>query len=249
MQNLFQPDRRNENPGFKLGGEIYMIKILLNGIIKDNPIMILMIGLCPVLACSSTASDAIGMGLAATFVLICSNVIVSLLRKLIPEQIRIPVFIVIIATFVTIVDYVLQGYFPSLSSSLGVFVPLIVVNCVILGRAEAFAYKNKVFHSFLDGIGMGLGFTLGIAALGIFREFLGNGTFFNIKTFVTNPATIFILPPGAFIGIGILVSLWQFLKKNTEPKKLSPCSGCALRASCFALASTDSQKENKKSEE
>ncbi len=208
-------------------------KTLLNGIIEENPIMILMIGLCPVLACSSSATDALGMGVAATFVLLCSNIMISMVRKLIPDEIRIPIFIVVIATFVTIVDYVLQGYFPSLSTSLGVFVPLIVVNCVILGRAEAFAYKNSVFLSALDGISMGIGFTLGIVVLGIFREFLGSGTLFNIQTFMKNPATLFILPPGAFIGIGILVSLWQYLKKSTASAKASPCQSCGMAAVCF----------------
>lgn len=209
-------------------------KVLLNGIIKENPIMILMIGLCPVLACSATATDALGMGIAATFVLICSNFMVSLIRKIVPSEIRIPVFIVIIATFVTITDYILQAYFPGLSKSLGVFVPLIVVNCVILGRAEAFAYKNGVVASIADAVSMGFGFTLGIVALGVFREILGNGSVFGVKTFLTNPAAIFILPPGAFIGIGVLISLWQYLKKITAVKRTSPCDNCAISAVCFS---------------
>lgn len=223
-----------------------MFKILLSGIIRENPIMILMIGLCPVLACSATATDALGMGIAATFVLVSSNFIISLIRKFVPDEVRIPIFIVVIATFVTIIDYILQGYFPSLSSSLGVFVPLIVVNCVILGRAEAFASKNPVLPSIADGVGMGLGFTLGIVALGVFREFLGSGTIFGLKLF-DNPATIFILPPGAFIGIGILVALWQYLKKSTETKKTSPCRSCAMSRFCFPAVQKNITDKNTKS--
>ncbi|MDI6757578.1 MAG: electron transport complex subunit E [Endomicrobiia bacterium] len=211
-----------------------MLKLITDGIIRENPIMILMIGLCPVLACSATATDALGMGLAATFVLVCSNVMISAVRKLVPTEIRIPVFIVIIATFVTIVDYLMQAYSPSLSRSLGVFVPLIVVNCVILGRAEAFAYRNPVIPSFFDGVGMGLGFTAGILALGIFREALGNGTVFGFGHFFSRPAAIFMLPPGAYIGIGILISLWQYVKKTTAPPKLSPCRTCSLAKTCLA---------------
>lgn len=211
-----------------------MLKLITDGIIRENPIMILMIGLCPVLACSATATDALGMGLAATFVLVCSNVMISAVRKLVPPEIRIPVFIVIIATFVTIVDYLMQAYSPSLSRSLGVFVPLIVVNCVILGRAEAFAYRNPVIPSFFDGIGMGLGFTAGILALGIFREALGNGTVFGFGHFFSRPAAIFMLPPGAYIGIGILISLWQYVKKTSAPPKLSPCQSCSLARTCLS---------------
>lgn len=209
-----------------------MLKLITDGIIRENPIMILMIGLCPVLACSATAVDALGMGLAATFVLVCSNVMVSALRKLIPAQIRIPVFIVIIATFVTMADYLMQAYSPGLSRSLGVFVPLIVVNCVILGRAEAFAYRNGVVPSFFDGVGMGMGFTAGILALGIFREALGNGTVFGYGHFFSRPAAIFMLPPGAYIGIGILISVWQYVKKSVAPSKISPCANCALASTC-----------------
>jgi len=212
-----------------------MLKIFLNGIIKENPIMILMIGLCPVLACSSSATDALGMGLAATFVLVCSNIMVSSVRKIVPSAIRIPIFIVIIATFVTVVDYLMKAYTPSLSQSLGVFVPLIVVNCIILGRAEAFAYKNGILPSFFDGLGMGMGFTVGIVVLGVFRELLGNGTIFGLKTFISgSPAVIFILPPGAYIGIGILIAVWRFLKKSplVDNQAVSPCSACAMAKIC-----------------
>ncbi|MBN1622634.1 MAG: electron transport complex subunit E [Endomicrobiales bacterium] len=207
--------------------------IFLNGIVKENPILILMIGLCPVLACSSTATDAFGMGVAATFVLLCSNILVSLLRKLIPTEIRIPIFIVIIATFVTITDYTMQAYFPQLSENLGVFVPLIVVNCVILGRAEAFAYRNTLLASILDGLGMGVGFTLAIVLLGIIREILGAGTVFNVKIGISNPATLLILPPGAFIGIGVLIAVWNALRKS-KGSVSSPCASCGLRQMCHS---------------
>jgi len=224
-----------------------MIKIFLNGILAENPILILMIGLCPVLACSSSAADALGMGLAATFVLVCSNVMVSAVRKIVPSAIRIPIFIVIIATFVTLVDYLMKAYAPSLSSSLGVFVPLIVVNCIILGRAEAFAYRNKIIPSFFDGLGMGAGFTVAIVALGIFREFLGNGTIFGLKTFVaSSPAVIFILPPGAYIGIGIFIAFWRYIKKSADPaaaKPASPCASCAMAKICIPDEVSAYQKE------
>lgn len=213
------------------------LKTFINGIIDENPIFMLMIGLCPVLACSSTAVDAAGMGIAATFVLVCSNVIISLVRKTVPSEIRIPVFIIIISTFVTLLDYVMQGYFPSLSESLGVFVPLIVVNCIILGRAEAFAYTNSVWASFWDGIGMGVGFTLAILALGIFRELLGAGTIFKINMGLSSPAVLMILPPGAFIGIGIMISVLRiFIKKKGQ--LINPCAECGMRVLCHP-ASTD----------
>jgi len=209
-----------------------IIKTFLNGILYENPILIILIGLCPTLACSSSLSDAIGMGISVTFVLVCSNVIISSIRKLVPSEIRIPVFIVIIATFVTITDYTIQAYFPALSKSLGVFIPLIVVNCIILGRAEAFAYKNNVILSFVDGIGMGLGFTIAICGLAFIRELLGNGTLFGSKPFFSNPILMFILPPGAFIGIGILISIWQYIKKTSTPK-IKPCNGCSLSSICY----------------
>ncbi len=182
-----------------------------NGIIKENPVLILMIGLCPTLATSGTARDALGMGLATSFVLISSNIVISLIRKLIPEDVRIPVFIIVISTFVTVVDYTMQAYFPALYKVLGVFVPLIVVNCIILGRAEAFAYKNGVFDSFLDGLGKSLGFILAIVVMGSIREILGKGTLFGMTVtwegFKANPVLFMSLSPGAFLIIGILKAL------------------------------------------
>lgn len=195
---------------------------LTKGIIKENPIFIIMLGLCPTLAVSTKTIYGIGMGIAVIFVLTSSNVIISLLRNFIPERIRIPCYIVVIATFVTIVDYVMKAYTPELHKALGIFIPLIVVNCIILGRAEAFASKNGIIDSFLDGIGMGVGFTLALTLIATIREILGAGTItlqllgygwvFEIKNF--NPMIVMILPPGAFITIGILLGFFNSLKKN-----------------------------------
>ncbi len=190
-----------------------MLRELTKGIIKENPILVIMLGLCPTLAVSTTAVNGLGMGAAFTFVLLGSNIVIALLRKVIPDQIRIPAFIVIISTFVTIADYSLKAYLPFLSKSLGVFVPLIVVNCIVMGRAEAYACKNTVFNSFLDAIGMSIGFTLIISLIGVIRELLGNGTFLTGTPFVMslpanyNPFLIMILPPGGFLAIGFLMAL------------------------------------------
>jgi electron transport complex protein RnfE len=178
------------------------------GIVKENPVLRLMIGLCPVLAVSNNATNAFGMSLAVAFVLICSNWVVASIRKIVPDEIRIPVFIIIISTFVTISDYIMQAYTPDLYAALGVFVPLIVVNCIILGRAEAFAYRNPVLSSILDGVGMSLGFALALISIGVIREVLGAGTIFGLVLFPSSlAATMMILPPGAFITIGILMAL------------------------------------------
>ncbi len=177
------------------------------GLIKENPVLRLMIGLCPVLAVSNNAINALAMSVAVAFVLIGSNFVVALIRKIVPDEIRIPIFIIIISTFVTISDYVMQAYFQDLHHALGVFVPLIVVNCIILGRAEAFAYKNPVLNSVLDGVGMSIGFALALGSIGMIRELLGAGSVFGFQIF--NPAvaaTIMILPPGAFITIAFLMA-------------------------------------------
>ena len=204
------------------------ISLLTNGIVRENALLVLMIGLCPALACSGTIMDGLGMGMAATFVLVCSNIVVAAVRKIIPEQIRIPIFIIIISTFVTIIDYTMQAYSPALSEKLGIFVPLIVVNCMILGRAEAFAYKNGIFNSVLDGIGMGAGFTLCLGIMGAIRELLGNGTLFKgitvggksleIAVFGSNfePMIFMILPPGAFLTIAFLIALVNWYKSRRE---------------------------------
>jgi electron transport complex protein RnfE len=181
------------------------------GIVRENPVLRLMIGLCPVLAVSNNAINALGMSIAVAFVLIGSNLVVALIRKVTPDDIRIPIFIIIISTFVTICDYVMQAYTPALYQALGVFVPLIVVNCIILGRAEAFAYKNPVLNSVLDGVGMSLGFTLALVSIGVIREILGAGSLFGFPLFDERiAATIMILPPGAFITIGCIMA---FLNK------------------------------------
>jgi electron transport complex protein RnfE len=178
------------------------------GIFSENPILIIMLGLCPTLAVSGSATDAFGMAMAFLVVMVCSNVAISALRRIVPSQIRIPVFITVISTFVTIVDYALKAYLPLLSRALGVFVPLIVVNCIVMGRAEAFASRNGVAASLMDGIGMGLGFTLIITLLGAIRELLGNGTVFGLQVLPAGyqPFLVFILPPGAFLVIGFLMA-------------------------------------------
>jgi electron transport complex protein RnfE len=181
------------------------------GIVKENPVLRLMIGLCPTLAVSNNAINALGMSVAVAFVLICSNWVIAAIRKWTPDDIRIPIFIIVISTFVTISDYIMQAYYPELYTALGVFVPLIVVNCIILGRAEAFAYRNPVLNSILDGVGMSLGFALALVSIGVIREIAGAGTVFGVQLFNTAlAATIMILPPGAFITIGVLMA---FLNK------------------------------------
>lgn len=189
-----------------------LLRPLINGILKENPILVLMIGLCPTLAVSSAAMNGIYMGLAATFVLVGSNLIISLIRKIVPDQIRIPIFITIIATFATIVDMVMHAYAPDMYKILGIFIPLIVVNCIILGRAEAFAYHNGVIESIGDGIGMGLGFTLILLVLGGIRELLGNGTLFGLQVMPPSykPVLLMILPPGAFLTIGFLQAIQRY---------------------------------------
>ncbi|NLA62136.1 MAG: electron transport complex subunit E, partial [Bacteroidales bacterium] len=159
------------------------IKILFNGIIKDNPVFVLLLGMCPALATTSSAINGMSMGLATMFVLVCSNIVISLLKNLIPDLVRIPAFIVVIATFVTIVEMMMNAFLPALADSLGIFIPLIVVNCIVLGRAEAFAAKNNVLSSLFDGIGIGLGFTLALTVLGVTREFLGSGKMFSVSIF------------------------------------------------------------------
>jgi electron transport complex protein RnfE len=190
-------------------GSSPLLKELTKGFIRENPILVIMLGLCAALACSTSATDAFGMGLAFSFVMLGSNIVVSSIRKLVPNQVRIPVYIVVISTFVTIVDYTLKAYFPALSQSLGVFVPLIVVNCIVMGRAEAFSSKNTVMASLMDGIGMGIGFTAIITLIGAIREVIGNGSLFGHQVMPAQyqPFTIFILPPGAFLVIGFLIAL------------------------------------------
>jgi electron transport complex protein RnfE len=190
------------------------LKYFTNGLIKENPTFVIVLGTCPTLAVTTSAINGIGMGAATTFVLVFSNLLVALLKNFIPDKVRIAAFIVIIATFVTIADLVMKAYTPDLYKALGIFIPLIVVNCIILGRAEAFAQRNKVFPALLDGLGMGLGFTLALALMGSIREILGNGSIFNYRFVGENASTIliFILPPGAFVTYGLLIAIMNRIK-------------------------------------
>jgi len=189
---------------------------LTKGILKENPVFVMALGLCPALAVSTSVENAIGMGAAATFVLLGSNLIISLIKNFIPAKIRIPCYILVIASFVTIVDMTMNAYLPPLHKSLGIFIPLIVVNCLILSRAEAFASKNGVGLSILDAIGMGLGFTLALVVIATFREILGSGTFLNMRVLPQSykPMIMAILPPGAFFTIGLLMGLLNLIKKK-----------------------------------
>lgn len=185
------------------------------GFIKENPVFVLLLGMCPTLGVTSSAINGLGMGLATTFVLLMSNIVVSLVKNLIPEKVRIPSFIVIIAAFVTIVQLAMQAYLPSLYKSLGLFIPLIVVNCIVLGRAEAFASKNTLISSAIDGLGIGLGFSFALVLLGGIREILGSGKLFNITLYSENYVTLlFVLAPGAFIVLGYLIAIINRIKKN-----------------------------------
>ena len=190
------------------------LKILMNGIIKENPTFVLLLGMCPTLGTTSSALNGMSMGLATMFVLICSNIVISALKNLIPDMVRIPAFIVVIATFVTVVQMCMEAFVPALYASLGLFIPLIVVNCIVLGRAEAFAAKNGVIPSAFDGLGMGLGFTLALTLLGAARELLGTGKLFNFTLMPEEYGSlIFVLAPGAFIALGYLVAIVNKLRK------------------------------------
>ena len=184
------------------------------GLFKENPVFVLVLGLCPTLAVTTSVEKAIGMGLASTFVLVCSNLIISLIKKFVPDEVRIPIFIVVIATFVTLVKLIMAAYFPALKAALGIFLPLIVVNCIILGRAEAFASKNGPAVSLADGLGMGLGFTLALTLLGAVREILGSGSFLGIPfsdAVMPYTQTIFILAPGGFLTLGLLMGFFNYM--------------------------------------
>lgn len=194
------------------------IKIFKNGLLKDNPIFVQLLGMCSALAITTSAINGIGMGAAVTVVLIGSNIVISLMRKIIPDEVRIPAFIIIIATFVTIIDMFMHAYTFELYQALGVFIPLIVVNCIILGRAESFASKNGVVDSIFDGLGMGVGFTLAIVILGSIRELLGSGTIFGMQILPAayEPMLIIILPPGAFIALGLLIGLVNYMTRKKK---------------------------------
>ncbi len=189
------------------------LKVLINGIIKENPIFVLLLGMCPTLATTSSAINGMSMGLATMFVLICSNMVIAMLKNVIPDMVRIPAFIVVIATFVTIIEMLMNAYVPALADSLGIFIPLIVVNCIVLGRAEAFASKNGVFAAIFDGAGMGLGFTLSLTVLGALRELMGTGKIFNLSVYPEQYGSLlFVLAPGAFIVLGYLIAVFNKLQ-------------------------------------
>ena len=196
-------------------------RIFFNGLIKENTIFVQVIGMCALLAVTTSATNGLAMGLAVTVVTVGSNIVVSLLRKLIPDKIRIPAFIVVIATFVTIVDMFMKAYTPSLYKALGIFIPLIVVNCMILGRAEAFASKNPLLPSIVDGLGMGLGYTIASVLLGAFREILGAGSLFGVQLFGMSyePALIFIMPAGSFILLGLMMGIFNHVRRKKETSK------------------------------
>lgn len=190
-------------------------KTITDGIFKGNPTFVLLLGMCPTLATTSSAMNGLGMGVATMFVLICSNAFISLLKNLIPDGVRIPCYIVVIASFVTILQMLIQAYLPELYRTLGIFIPLIVVNCIILGRAEAFAAKNNVLASLCDGLGTGLGFTLALTLLGMIREFFGKGTFFGTEILPSScNMLLFVLAPGAFITLGLLIAVVNSIRKN-----------------------------------
>lgn len=218
---------------------------LYKGIVKENPTFVQMLGMCPTMAVTTSAIGGLGMGLTTTAVLIMSNMMISALRKVIPDKVRIPAFIVIIASFVTVVQFLLEAYLPSLFETLGLYIPLIVVNCIILGRAESYASKNNVLLSMFDGIGMGLGFTLGLTSIGIFREWIGSGTIFGFKSFFGlfnlvpanyEPVSIFVLAPGAFFVLACLTAIQNAVKQNSSKK--NGTTGCGKEEGCSNCANT-----------
>ena len=212
------------------------LKVFSNGLLKENPSLRLVLGTCPTLAVTTLAVNGLGMGLAATFVLVCSNIAISALRKIIPDKVRLPAYITVIATFVTVLQMLVKAFVPALDSALGIFLPLIVVNCIILGRAEMFASKNSIGLSALDGLGMGLGFTGTLVVMGSVREVLGAGTLFGIQVMpaAVDPMTVFITPPGGFIVFGCLMALviWIEIKTNNRKVRSIGCEGCPSASVC-----------------
>ena len=238
-------------------------KEFTKGLIKENPVLRLVLGTCPTLATSTSMVNAIGMGIAATIVLVCSNIVISALRKIIPDKVRIPAYVVIIASFVTLVQMLVKAFVPALDAALGVFLPLIVVNCIILGRAEAFANKNPVIASAVDGLGMGIGFTAALFCMATVREFLGNGSLFtdaqnllsvfgdnvlggfNGVTILNTPMTLFILPAGGFFVFGVLIAISNAIseKKKLPKAELHGCESCPLAATCSKVVSREEDKQ------
>ena len=228
---------------------------LYNGLLKENPTLVIVLGMCPTLAVTTSAMNGIGMGLSTTVVLALSNLFISLLRNIIPDKIRIPAFIVIIATFVTMVDMLMEGFTPALYSQLGIYIPLIVVNCIILGRAEAYAYSNSPYSSFFDGLGMGLGFTCAITLIGFIRELIGSGAIFGmpVGNLSDYAPTIFVMAPGAFFVLATIIAVRAKIIDNMEKKKGErlpvkhtdedgiDCATCSARATCSGHSSTEQQ--------
>ena len=215
------------------------LKVFSNGLLKENPSLRLVLGTCPTLAVTTLAVNGLGMGLAATFVLVCSNIAISALRKIIPDKVRLPAYITVIATFVTVLQMLVKAFVPALDSALGIFLPLIVVNCIILGRAEMFASKNSIGLSALDGLGMGLGFTGTLVVMGSVREVLGAGTLFGVQVMpaAVDPMTVFITPPGGFFVFGCLMALviWIEIKTNNRKVRSIGCEGCPSASVCLSL--------------
>lgn len=227
-----------------------LFKEFSKGIVKENPVLRLVLGTCPTLAVTTSLESALGMGLAASVVLVCSNIVISAMRKIIPQKVRIPAYIVIIAGFVTIVQMLVRAFLPQIDEMLGVYLPLIVVNCIILGRAEAFAGKNPVLASALDGMGMGVGFTGALLLMGGIRELLGSGTLYGFEVLPESvpPMTIFVLAPGGFFVFGMLIALANKLaEKNGKPKaELKGCSSCPMASSCSLIGTDGACKEEEK---
>ena len=228
------------------------VERLYNGVIKENPTFVLMLGMCPTLAVTSSAINGLGMGLSTLVVLVFSNLLISLFRKVIPNGVRMPAYIVIVASLVTVVQFLMQAYLPSLSKALGVYIPLIVVNCIILGRAEAYAGKHGSIPSLFDGIGMGLGFTVGLTQIGMFRELKGAGTLFGIQVMPSayEPVNIFIMAPGAFLVLAMLVAVQNRIKRQKSEKTGKPavpaeetgCMACANKAYCQGVKGKEEAK-------
>lgn len=223
------------------------LSTLTNGLIKENPVLVLLLGTCPTLAVTTSAINGIGMGVSTMLVLLCSNVFISLLKDIIPSRVRIPCFIVIIAGFVTLVGFVVQAYAPDINKALGIFLPLIVVNCIILGRAEMFAVRNRVFASALDGIGMGIGFTAALFLIGSVRELLGSGMIFgmSVTADLISPMGIFLMPPGGFFIFGCMIALVNKIMtmRNRMPKQDMGCAGCPTAGSCSMASSCNAETE------
>ena len=225
---------------------------LYNGIIKENPTFVMMLGMCPTLAVTTSAKNGIGLGLATMAILTASNLMISLLRKIIPDGVRMPAYIVVVASFVTIGEFLMEGFNPALYSALGIYIPLIVVNCIILGRAEAYAGKHGPIPCLFDGIGMGLGFTVGLTLIGMFRELIGAGTLFGIQVMPSayEPVNIFIMAPGAFLVLAMLVAVQNRIKRQKSEKTGKPavpaeetgCMACANKAYCQAVKGKEEAK-------